>query len=236
MKIALIGYGKMGHEIESMARQQGDTIVRAFDIDSTVTPEALADADVCIEFSAPDAVIENIRTAVKARKDIVIGTTGWYDRLSEVQTLVKESGLLYSSNFSLGVNIYFRMVSRAAELMNKASDYDPSIHEVHHREKADSPSGTALHLAKLLLAGIDRKKEVLTTPPKGKIGPAALHVSSTRAGYEVGTHIVAFDSEADLIELRHVAKNRRGFALGALAAARWLRGRKGVYTMDDVDL
>jgi 4-hydroxy-tetrahydrodipicolinate reductase len=236
MKIALIGYGKMGHEIETIAREQGDTIVRAFDIDSKVTPEALADADICIEFSTPDAVIENIRTAVKARKDIVIGTTGWYDRLSEVQELVKESGLLYSSNFSLGVNIYFRMISRAAELMNKASEYDPFIHEIHHRQKADSPSGTALHLSKLLLAAIDRKKAILTKPPEGRIMPDALHVSSTRTGYEVGTHIVGFDSEADLIELRHVAKNRKGFALGALTAARWLRGRKGVYTMDDVDL
>lgn len=236
MKIALIGYGKMGHEIDAIAREQGETIVRTFDIDSTVTADALLDADVCIEFSTPDAVMENIRTAVKARKDIVIGTTGWYDHLPEVRALVKDSGLLYSSNFSLGVNIYFRIVSRAAELMNNASDYDPFVHELHHRQKTDSPSGTALHLSKLLLAGIARKKEVLTVPPKGKIAVDALHVSSTRTGYEVGTHVVGFDSETDLIELRHVAKNRKGFALGALTAARWLCGRKGVYTMDDVDL
>jgi 4-hydroxy-tetrahydrodipicolinate reductase len=120
--------------------------------------------------------------------------------------------------------------------MNKVPDYDPYVHEVHHRQKADSPSGTALSLAHILTGNIVRKKEILTKPPDGKIDPAVLHVSTTRAGFSAGTHIVGFDSEADLIELQHTARSRRGFALGALTAARWLRGRKGVYTMDDVDL
>jgi len=111
-----------------------------------------------------------------------------------------------------------------------------SIHELHHRQKVDSPSGTALTLAHILIDGIDRKERILTTPPEGKINPEMLHVSSTRAGTIAGTHKVGFDSEADVIELSHVAKSRRGFALGALTAARWLRGRKGIYTMDDVDL
>jgi 4-hydroxy-tetrahydrodipicolinate reductase len=120
--------------------------------------------------------------------------------------------------------------------MNRAPDYDPYIQEIHHRQKVDSPSGTALSLARILLGAIDRKKEILTGLPNGKIDPGMLHVSSTRAGVIAGTHTVAFDSDADLIELRHMAKSRRGFALGALTAARWLRGRKGVYTMDDVEL
>jgi 4-hydroxy-tetrahydrodipicolinate reductase len=236
MKIALIGFGKMGREIDSIAREQGETISKVFEIGNPVRAEALAEVDICIEFSSPDAVVENIRAAIEARKDIVVGTTGWSRHLPEIRDAVKESGLLYSANFSLGMNIFFRIAARAAELMNKASEYDPFVHEIHHRQKADSPSGTALKLADILLEKIDRKKEILTQPPDGPIAPEMLHVSSTRAGAVAGTHAIGFDSDADFIELRHVAKSRRGFALGALAAARWLRGRKGVYTMDDVEL
>jgi len=236
MKIALIGFGKMGHEIDSAAREQGESITRVFEWDRTVTPEALADVDICIEFSTPDAVFQNIRAAIEARRDIVVGTTGWYQHLPEIKAVVKESGLLYSANFSLGMNIFFRIVRQAAVLMNRSADYDPYIHEIHHRQKADSPSGTALTLARILTENIDRKKETLARPSDGKINPDMLHVTSTRAGFFPGTHTVGFDSESDSIELRHTAKSRRGFALGALAAARWLRGRKGVYTMDDVEL
>jgi 4-hydroxy-tetrahydrodipicolinate reductase len=236
MKIALLGFGKMGREIDSIAREQGDVVARIFDSRHAVRPEALDDVDVCIEFSTPDAVLQNIRAAIEARRDIIVGTTGWAQHLPEIKDAVKESGLLYSSNFSLGMNIFFRMVKRSAELMNRRSEYDPYVHEIHHREKVDSPSGTALSLARILVDGIERKKQVLAKPPEGKISPEMLHVSSTRAGMFAGTHTVGFDSEADMIELRHVAKSRRGFALGALAAARWLRGRKGVYTMDDVEL
>ena len=236
MKIALIGFGKMGREIDSIARTQGETIARVFDSRHAVRAEALADVDMCIEFSTPEAVVANIRAAIEARKDIVVGTTGWDKDLPEIQNAVKDSGLLYSSNFSLGMNIFFRIVKRSSELMKNAPDYDPFVHEMHHRQKVDSPSGTALSLGKILLDNIDRKKELLTQQPNGKIAPEMLHVSSTRAGTFAGIHTVGFDSDADLIELRHIAKSRRGFALGALTAARWLRGRKGVYTMDDVEL
>jgi len=239
MKIALIGYGKMGKEIEAAALAEGDTIVQRFDIDCPADVASLADADVCIEFSTPDTAVNNIQLAIQARKDIVVGTTGWYDRLPEIRSaLVQsgESGLLYSANFSIGVNMYFRIVSAAAELMRNAADYDPYIHELHHRQKADSPSGTALRLAEILLGRIDRKKETVTQRMDGKIAPDALHVTSTRVGTFAGTHTVGFDSESDLIELTHTARTRRGFALGALRAARWLHGRKGVYTMDDVEL
>jgi 4-hydroxy-tetrahydrodipicolinate reductase len=236
MRIALIGYGKMGREIESIARQQGETIAQVFEIGNVVRPESLGDVDVCIDFSMPDAVLSNIRAAVAARRDIVVGTTGWYQHLPELKNEVKESGLLYSANFSLGMNYFFRLVRRAGELMNGAAEYDPYVHEVHHRQKLDSPSGTALRLARILMETIDRKKEILTQPSVGQIGPEMLHVTSTRAGVVAGTHTVAFDSEADFIELKHIAKTRQGFALGALAAARWLHGRKGIYTMDDVEL
>ena len=236
MKIGLIGFGKMGQEIDAAARAQGESIARVFELGSEVTPAALADIDVCIDFSMPEAVLANIHAAVEAKTDIVVGTTGWYQHLPELKAVIKDSGLLYSANFSLGMNYFFRIVRVAAEMMNHSADYDPYIHEIHHRQKIDSPSGTALQLAKIVLGAIDRKNEILTRPPEGKIDPAMLHVSSTRVGVVAGTHVVAFDSEADSIELTHVAKTRRGFALGALTAARWLHGRKGVFTMDDVDL
>jgi 4-hydroxy-tetrahydrodipicolinate reductase len=236
MRIALIGFGKMGHEIDAVAREQGETVARVFEIDNVVRPEELRDIDVCIEFSTPDAVLSNIRAAVAAKRDIVVGTTGWYESLPELKNVVRDSGVLYSANFSLGMNYFFRIVRHTAELMNRAADYDPYIHEIHHRQKVDSPSGTALQLGRILLKGIDRKKEICAGSPKGKIGADMLNISSTRVGTVPGTHTVGFDSEADFIELTHVAKNRRGFALGALAAARWLRGRKGIFTMDDVEL
>lgn len=236
MKIALIGFGKMGREIDALAREQGDTVVRVFEIDSPVRSQDLADVEVCIDFSTPDSVVANIRCAVESKKDIVVGTTGWDQHLPAIRNLVKDSGLLYSSNFSLGMNIFFRIAASAAELMRRSSDYDPYIEEIHHRQKADSPSGTALSLGRILMERIDRKKGILSHPPQGKIPPDQLHIASVRAGSVTGIHTVGFDSDADLIELRHTAKNRRGFALGALTAARWLRGRKGVYTMDDVEL
>jgi 4-hydroxy-tetrahydrodipicolinate reductase len=236
MKIALIGYGKMGREIDAAAREQGHTIAKMFEIDAPVRADALADVDMCIDFTTPEAAVANIGAAIEAKRDIVVGTTGWYQHLPQFRDRVKESGLLYSSNFSLGMNYFFRIVKRAAELMNGAAGYDPYIHEIHHRQKVDSPSGSALTLAKIVVDAIDRKSQILAKPPDGKISPGALHVSSTRVGVVTGTHTVGFDSEADLIELTHVAKSRRGFALGAVKAAEWLHGRKGIYTMDDVEL
>jgi 4-hydroxy-tetrahydrodipicolinate reductase len=236
MRIALIGFGKMGREIDAIAREQGETVACVFELGSEVRPDALGDVDVCIDFSMPDAVLSNVLAAVQAKRDIVVGTTGWYQHLPELRDRVKDSGLLYSANFSLGMNLFFRMVRHAAELMNRATEYDPFVHEIHHRQKVDSPSGTALRLGQILVDSIDRKRAILGKPPEGNINSEMLHISATRAGVVAGTHTVGFDSEADFIELKHVAKTRRGFALGALAAARWLHGRKGIYTMDDVDL
>src|SRR5262245_419445 len=159
MKIALIGFGKMGREIDAVIREQGDKTARIFEIDDPVRPEVLNDVDVCIDFTTPEAAVTNIRTAIRARKDIVVGTTGWHQHLPEFQSLVKESGLLYSTNFSLGMNYFFRIVKRAAELMNGAAEYDAFVHETHHRQKVDSPSGSALTLAKILLDQIDRKTQ-----------------------------------------------------------------------------
>src|SRR5687767_2801003 len=138
MRIALLGFGKMGREIDAIAREQGETISVVFDSLHAVRPEALADVDMCIEFSTPEAVVQNIRSAIEAKKDIVIGTTGWDRHLPEIRGMVKESGLLYSANFSLGMNIFFRIAGRAADLMRNAQEYDPFVQEIHHRQKVDS--------------------------------------------------------------------------------------------------
>jgi len=176
MRIALIGFGKMGREIDAVAREQGETVAHIFDSKHPLKPEMLADVDVCIEFTKPTAVLTHIYAAIEAKQDIVVGTTGWYDHVPDLQAKARESGILYSPNFSLGMNIFQRIVTRAAELMQNASDYDPFIHEEHHRHKADSPSGTAMRLAGILLEKIDRKKAVQTQPPSGKIESNALHV------------------------------------------------------------
>lgn len=241
MNIALIGYGSMGKEVERVAKERGITVAQTFDIHNNVhgnglTKNTLKGVDVCIEFSTPATVIENIEATAACGKNIVVGTTGWYDRLDHVRKVVKENktGLLYAPNFSLGVNLFMQIVSNAAHLFDKYAEYDTAVSEIHHRGKSDSPSGTALALATAILAAMKRKKEILAETSHGQIRPDQLHVSSARLGLTTGKHSVSFDSEADSIELVHIAKNRSGFALGAVVAAEWLRGKKGLYTMRDV--
>jgi 4-hydroxy-tetrahydrodipicolinate reductase len=243
MKIALIGYGKMGREVEHVAKEKGIKVASIITEESNtgglgITPDSLKGVDVCIDFSVPAAVLDNIEAVADCGKSMVVGTTGWYDRLEHVRKLVKEKkiGFLYASNFSLGVNIFSQIVMDASRLFDKYSDYDVSIHEVHHKGKADSPSGTALSLGSTVLQSLKRKTELLHETSHGQIKPHQLHVTSTRVGNVTGTHTVLFDSECDSIELVHRAKGRRGFALGAVVAAQWLKGKKGFYTMRDVIL
>jgi len=242
MNIAIIGYGKMGHEIEKIARDKGMTIkaiIDPMDEDAThkeINEESLQDVDVCIDFTHPDAVVNNIKKIVEFKKNIVVGTTGWYDNLDEIKKLVEDVnvGLIWSGNFSIGVNIFFSMVKNAAKIMNKFEDYDVFAHEIHHNQKADSPSGTAVMLGNILVDNLDRKDKMVTEELKRKIEPNELHVSSTRAGKIPGTHIVGFDSAADTIELKHIARNRSGFAIGTVLAAEWINGKKGFYNIDDL--
>ena len=236
MNIALIGYGKMGREVERLATEAGDSVVSIFDIDAPASPDGLARADMCIEFSTPDAVLGNMKMASEIGVDIVVGTTGWYDQLEDVRGWFSDSALLYAQNFSIGVNVFYRIVRKAAQLMDPLEQYDVYVEEQHHKGKLDSPSGTAWRIGEILLDEIGRKTKILQGSPGGAIGPEDLQISSVRAGTISGSHTVGFDSEADAIELRHVAKNRTGFALGALRAARWVQGRKGIFTMDDVEL
>ncbi len=241
MNIALIGYGKMGKEVEHVAKEKGINIVAILrEEDNTdgsgMTANSLKHVDVCIDFSTPQSVLKNIEAAAKCGRNIVVGTTGWHDRLDDVKKLVKEKkiGFLYASNFSLGLNIFSRVVMDASRLFDKHMEYDVAIHEVHHKGKADSPSGTALSLGSVVLQSLKRKKEILHETSHGQIKPDQLHITSERVGSVTGTHTVLFDSEYDSIELVHTAKNRRGFALGAIVAAEWLKGKKGFYTMSDV--
>ncbi len=241
MNIALLGYGKMGKEIEAATQGTGISVVKIFRSSDNkggngLTPKSLSGVDVCIDFSVPAGVLDNIKAAAACGKDIIVGTTGWLDNLDDVQTIVRDNdiGLLYSSNFSIGVNIFMQMVENAVGIFNAYPDYDVALSETHHSKKADSPSGTALSLASLILQHFQMKTEVLSAVVEGAIKPHQLQVTSTRVGHVAGMHSVLFDSGFDSIELRHTAKNRRGFALGALNAAEWLSGRKGIYTMNDV--
>jgi len=243
MTIALIGYGKMGKEVEAAAHERAIKIGRIFTEEenaggAAITPESLRHVDVCIDFSSPVAVLDNIRAVAASGHNMVVGTTGWYDRLEEVRALVKEKkiGFLYAANFSLGVNVFSQIVMDAARLFERHPEYDVALREQHHRGKADSPSGTALSLASVVMQTFRRKSEIVSGQMHGAIKPHQLHVSSTRIGHATGTHTVIFDSEADSIELTHTARTRRGFALGALVAAEWLKGKKGFYTMRDVIL
>lgn len=243
MNIALIGYGKMGKEVEAVAKEKGVPIAKIFTLENNtgglgLTKDSLKGVDVCIDFSFPENVLDNIEAVADCGKNIVVGTTGWYDRLDHVKKIVKEKkiGFLYAANFSLGVNIFSQIVMVAARLFDKHSEYDVSLNEVHHKDKADSPSGTALSLASTILQMMKRKSELLTTASHGPIRPHQLHVLSARVGHVAGKHAVLFDSESDAVELVHTAKSRRGFAVGAVVAAEWLKGKKGFYTMRDVIL
>ncbi|MBI3037080.1 4-hydroxy-tetrahydrodipicolinate reductase [Candidatus Woesearchaeota archaeon] len=243
MKIALIGYGKMGKEVDRVAKLRGHTVCAIVDktdagathkeIDSSGS--CLKDADIVIDFTVPSAVVGNIRRVTAAKKNMVVGTTGWYDGMTEAKQLVGAAGtgFIYSSNFSVGVNVFYRVIEAAAKLINKVPEYDAFGYELHHNQKLDSPSGTAKSIAEILLKNISRKKQPQYDKLDRKINPEELHFASVRAGWIPGTHVVGFDSEADTIELKHTARSRAGFALGAVMAAEWLRGRKGFFTMND---
>jgi 4-hydroxy-tetrahydrodipicolinate reductase len=236
MNITLIGYGKMGKEIDRIASDRNIQIVGRIDTEQMWNEDEIKRSDVVIHFAYADSVLSHVQRCCSLKKNMVIGTTGWQQDLDKVKAAVAaaKTGLVYASNFSVGVQVFFRLVRETARLINKFTEYDVTVHEAHHRDKADSPSGTALTAAKILLEQIERKKTILTAPPQGKIKPEQLQVTSTRAGAIVGTHTVMFDSSADTIELHHSAKNRTGFAVGALLAAEWVRGKTGTFTMEDV--
>jgi len=237
LKIALIGYGQMGNLIEQLASQNDCEIVSIIDptLGNEITTQTVADADVCIEFSTPDAAFENIVKLIELNKNIITGTTGWFDNLDKVKLMVekKGTGFIYGSNFSVGMNLFFSIIESAAKLMNKAEDYDLFGLEMHHNKKKDSPSGTAKVLSEIILQNIDRKNKVQYNKLDRKIEQDELHFTSVRSGDIPGTHSISFDSEVDTIELKHTARNRNGLALGAIKAAKWLNNKTGFYNFTD---
>lgn len=225
-KLAIVGYGKMGRLVEQLAPQHDFEVVLRLNSAqnrdaSAITPETFANVDVAIEFSNPEAALTNIKSLAQANVQTVTGTTGWFDRLPEIASVVEQAGtgLVWSPNFSVGVAVFRRLAAQAAELLANDDAYGAWAWEIHHSAKKDAPSGTLLQL-------------VETMRRHGFTG--AIDVSSNRAGKHPGTHEIGFDSAADTITLRHVARSREGFAHGALKAARWILGRKGVYTFEEV--
>ncbi|MDR1869093.1 MAG: 4-hydroxy-tetrahydrodipicolinate reductase [Treponema sp.] len=249
MKIAIIGYGKMGKMIEQIARAQGHAIAAIVDpfaddapaeiaVSKTVAEAALDSADAAIEFTQPSTAATNIIALAERKIPTVVGTTGWHERMGEVSKAVEASGgsLLWASNFSIGVNLFYRIAWYAAELANNFPEYDVGGFEAHHNKKIDSPSGTAKILAEGALSRIDRKKKIVWETMNRKPEADELHFPSLRMGSVPGIHSLFFDSPADTIEITHTARSREGFASGAIRAAQWLSAekRRGIFTIDDM--
>ena len=241
MHVAIVGYGKMGREIAEVCRTRGHSFVtvdpRTPGADyAHIDAESVGGADVCIDFTHPSCAVDNIRAMADLGKQMVVGTTGWYDELPAVKGMIKASGVgfIWSPNFSIGVNLYFRLISAAAAIFNKVEDYDVMGYEIHHGAKADSPSGTAIKIASLLTSGIERKTtpvyEMLNRAPR----PEELHYASVRGGSNPGLHTVLFDSGFDTIEVSHQNRNRSGLALGAVMAAEFIVNRHGYYEIEDL--
>ncbi len=229
----------MGQEIDKLCRESENFEIISISLKSKgeeLDIDGIAKADVAIDFTSRDVVVKNIEQIAKLGIDLVIGTTGWYDEMEEVKKTVNvhKIGLVYSSNFSIGANIFLKLVAFSSKLFVKFPDYDPYGLEIHHRGKIDSPSGTALKIANEILENFPTKKSVLAEKSDRQIKASELHFASVRGGSNPGFHQVVFDSNADGITLSHQAHNRVGFAKGALMAAEFIKNKKGIYSFEDV--
>jgi 4-hydroxy-tetrahydrodipicolinate reductase len=235
MKIALIGYGKMGKTLERLALANGDEVVLIIDADNRreFTKENLDRADVAIEFSRPDSAFENIKTCLEAGVPVVSGTTAWLDQLPEAKAVCAQQNgaFLYASNFSIGVNIFFALNKMLAEKMSQQKQYKVSMEEIHHTQKLDAPSGTAITLAEGIMENIPEKKSWVNEPSE-KLDE--LGIVSKRIDKVPGTHEIVYESEVDSIAIKHTAHSREGFASGALMAAAWIIGKQGFFEMKDM--
>jgi len=239
MKIVLVGTGQMGEAVETVALDEGHEIEDRFHSQrpfGSAAPSTGAAADVAIDFSLPSLALSHIRQYCEWGLPAVVGTTGWYEHLDTVESLVTEhnGSLLYAPNFSMGVAVMRRALEGVLPLLDRLDDYDPFVREIHHTHKVDSPSGTATMLGDLLVQRLERKDYVETETQHDRIDPSAVHVTSTRAGTIYGEHTVGFDGPYDRISVGHRAKTRRGFAAGALRAAAWLVDRQGLFSLDDM--
>lgn len=235
MKIALIGYGKMGKAIEEIAVAKGHEIVLKIDVDNSheFTQEAAQKADVAIEFTGPHSAFENVKKCIELGIPVVSGSTGWLEKWSEVENACKEKNgcLVYSSNYSIGVNLFFEINKQLAKLMEPYDQYDVSMTEIHHTEKKDAPSGTAISLAEQILENIGRKNKWVNA---ASATPTDLIITSERIDPAPGTHTVTYSSPIDTIEIIHTAHTRKGFASGAVLAAEFASKKKGIFNMKDV--
>ncbi len=235
MKIALIGYGKMGQAIEEIAIQRNHEIVLRITIDNLeeFTTSALQKADTAIEFTGPDSAFDNIKKCMNAGVPVISGSTGWTERLDEIQKICGElhGAFLYASNFSIGVNIFFEINKKLASMMAQHKDYNVSIEETHHTQKLDAPSGTAITIAEQIMTSIKRKKNWVNNTSNN---PEELEIISKRIDPAAGIHRVKYSSAIDDIEIVHTAHNRKGFALGAVMAAEFIKDKKGIFEMKDV--
>ena len=235
IKIALIGYGKMGKAIEEIAVQRGHEIVLKIDLHNAAdfTAANLQKANCAIEFTGPQSAFNNVMKCLEYGVPLVCGSTGWLDKLDEVKAFCKQQNgcFLYASNFSVGVNIFFEINKRLAELMKPHADYNISMEEIHHTQKKDAPSGTAVTLAEQVLEKIDRKNRWVNNETSD---PRELAIISKRIDPAPGTHTVSYHSAIDTIDIVHTAHNRTGFATGAVLAAEFVKGKKGIFSMKDV--
>lgn len=229
MKIALVGYGKMGKIIDEISQSRGHEVVAR--LKETPTKESLNDADVVIEFSNPEAAFENIKVCLENKIPVICGTTGWLDKKPEIERIAAEqnSAFLYGSNFSLGVNLFFAINEKLAKLMNNVDEYQCQLEEIHHIHKKDAPSGTAISIAEGIIENSKYEAWKLDETKDKELGIFAI-----REDEVPGTHSVFYRSEVDEIEIKHTAFNRNGFALGAVIAAEWIVGKQGVFSMKDV--
>ena len=230
MKIALLGYGRMGQEIEKIAISRGHQIVVKADING-FTDEQIQNADVAIDFSVPESAVSNIKQTIKNNVPVVVGTTGWLDKYNEITEYcnVHNGGFIYASNFSLGVNLFFELNNKLADMLSSHKQYAVEMEEIHHTKKLDAPSGTAITLAEGIIENSNFTGWKLDTADENEIP-----ITAKRIGNVPGTHTVTYTSEIDDIEIKHTAHNRKGFALGAVVAAEWLTDKQGVFSMKDV--
>ena len=230
MKIALLGYGRMGQEIEKIAISRGHEIVMKADING-FTNEQIQNADVAIDFSVPESAVSNIKQTLRNNVPVVVGTTGWLDQYNEITEYCNEhnGGFIYASNFSLGVNIFFELNKKLADMLSGHEQYNVEMEEIHHTKKLDAPSGTAITLAEGIIENSKFSTWKLDSADKNEIA-----ITAKRIGNIPGTHTVKYTSEIDDIEIKHTAHNRKGFALGAVVAAEWLANKHGIFSMKDV--
>jgi len=236
LNILIIGYGKMGKEIDAVALSKGHQIVYRIDSLKDWNLLEVNRVDVAIDFSMPEIAIENIHKCLDLKIPLVMGTTGWYNQLQEVEEEVKKrnAAFLWASNFSLGVNITFYLNQKLAKIMSEFNDYEAQIHEIHHTQKLDAPSGTAISLAKGILLNTSKYKSWKLIENEQTPQENSLPISYSREGDIKGTHIISYENEIDKISLKHEAKSRKGFAVGAVLAAEWLKGKHGFFSISDV--